>query len=187
MLSSKRRATPRSIIPDTNIHLVRAPHVEIAHVSTYLQRTYCKEQYTHYTICLFKETPFKVRSMNNSRVEDSIVIYSDGFNNFHPAIITGIIRLKATGSILFFVDEANFGGHGPLVLNGNEYINELFIYATLPSPPSTISIHYNLITEEIAYRVDDNLNSLYEFHAFPNILESIELLFSVYKVLFFFK
>ena len=54
----------------------------------------------------------------------------------------------------------------------NEYINELFIYTTLPSPPNTISIHYNLIKEKIAYGVDNNLNSLYEFHAFPNILES---------------
>ena len=105
-------------------------------------------------------------------MEDSAVIYSDEFNNFHLGIITGIIRSEATGDILFIVDEANFGGHDSFILNGNEYINELFIYATLPSPPNTISIHYNLIKEKDAYRVDDNLNSLYEFHVFPNVLES---------------
>ena len=172
MLSSKRRAIPKSIIQDTDIHLVRAALAEIVNVSTYLQRTCCKEQYIHYTICFLKETPFKVRSMNNSQVVDSAVIYSGEFNNFHPGIITGIVRLKATGNILFIVDEANFGGHDSMVLNGNAYINELFIYATLPSPLNTISIHYNLIKEKITYRVEDNLNSLYKFHAFPNILES---------------
>ena len=100
------------------------------------------------------------------------MIYSDEFNNFHLGIITDIIRLKATDDILFIIDEANFNDHDSFVLNGNEYINELFIYAILPTPPNTISIHYNSIKEKIAYKLDDNLSSLCEFHIFPNVLES---------------
>ena len=92
------------------------------------------------------------------------MIYSDELNNFHLGIITGIIRLKAIGGIEFIIDEANFNDHDSFVLNGNEF----FIYAILPTPPNTIS---NSIKEKIEYKLNDNLNSLCEFHIFPNIVE----------------
>ena len=172
ILSSKRRAIPKLIIPDTDIRLARGASTKHSHVSTYLELTYGKDQYTYYSMCFFKDVPFKARSTSNSQVDDSAVIYSDEFDNFHLGMIAGIIRLKATGDILFVIDEASFNGHDSFLLNGNKYINELFIYATLPTPPNTISIRYNSIKEKIAYRLYGNLNSLCEFHIFPNLLES---------------
>ncbi len=172
ILSSTRRAVPTCIRPDIDIRLARTTPVKFLHVTTYLENMYGKNQYTHHTLCFYQEVPFKVHHSTNNQVDDSALVYSDESNRAHLGIIVGIIRLKTTNEIIFIIDEAPFIGYDSFSLNGTEYINELFIYTMMPTPPRTISISYGSIREKIAYRKDENTNLFCEFHIFPNLQES---------------
>ncbi|CAF3819184.1 unnamed protein product [Rotaria sp. Silwood1] len=167
-----RRAVPTFISPNIEIHLAHPTTVKFLHVATYLETTYGKEQFTHYSLCFVKGVTFKVHCPTNKQVDDSALVYVDESDNIHLGVIAGIVKLKDTGNILFIVDEAKIIGYDSFLLNGTEYINDFFIFATLKTPRTTVSIHYDSIREKVAYRSDENLNSVWEFHLFPNRLES---------------
>ncbi|CAF2896565.1 unnamed protein product [Rotaria sp. Silwood2] len=169
---SKKRAVPTCIRPDVDIRLSQTTCVKFLHVTTYLENTYGKNQYTHHTLCFYKEVPFKVHHSSNNQVDDSALIYSDESNNLHLGLIVGIIQLKATSEIKFIIDTVQVTGYDSFSLNGTEYKNNLFIYTMMPTPPHTVSINYTSIREKVAYRKDANMNSLCEFYIFPNLLES---------------
>ncbi|CAF1459034.1 unnamed protein product [Rotaria sp. Silwood1] len=172
MLFSKRRAVPTCISPNIEIHLAHPTTVKFLHVATYLETTYGKKQFTHYSLCFVKGVTFKVHCPTNKQVDDSALVYVDESDNIHLGVIAGIVKLKDTGNILFIVDEAKIIGYDSFLLNGTEYINDFFIFATLKTPRTTVSIHYDSIREKVAYRSDENLNSVWEFHLFPNRQES---------------
>jgi hypothetical protein len=67
-------------------------------------------------------------------MDDSVVIYSDQSNTFHLGIIVGIVKLKTTDEIIFITAKANVNGGDSFKLDGIEYINDLFIDATLLIP-----------------------------------------------------
>ena len=80
--------------------------------------------------------------------------------------------LTATSRVKFIIDKVHINGYDFFQYDGTEYINDLFVYANLPSPPETTSIDYDSIREKVAFRLDRNVSSLCEFHIFPNLLES---------------
>ncbi|CAF4195909.1 unnamed protein product [Rotaria magnacalcarata] len=144
ILSSKRRAVPKSIEQNIVIHLARATPIEFSHV----------------------------HRPSNSQVDDSALIYVDDSNNIRLGVIVGIIRLITTTNIIFIIDQAKIMDCDFFLLNGIKYINDLLVYTQFPTPPNTISIGYNSIIEKAAYRFDQHQNSICEFHLFPNLLES---------------
>jgi hypothetical protein len=172
MLSSKRRAIPTSIRPNTDIYLARTTSVMFSHVTAYLDTTYAREQYTYHPFCFYRQVPFRVHNSTKNQVDDSALIYSDKLNNLHVGFIVAIIQLKATKEIKFIIDDAEIIGFDSFSHNGTQYMNDLFVNAVLPTPPKTISITYNSIKEKVSYRLEKNMNSFCEFYVFPNVLES---------------
>ncbi|CAF3015504.1 unnamed protein product [Rotaria socialis] len=128
--------------------------------------------FTHYSSYIAKDVAFKIHCPTNKQVDNSTVVYADESNNLHLGIIAGIVKLKHTDEILFIVDQAKISGYGSFSLNGTEYTNDFFIFAMLTKPRSIVSIHYNAIQEKVAYRLHEKLDSVFEFHLFPNRLES---------------
>ncbi|CAF2862287.1 unnamed protein product [Rotaria sp. Silwood2] len=172
MLFSKRRAVPTSINSNIHIHLTRATPVKCLHLAMYLDNTYGKGQFIHYSSCVVQGVPFKVHCPTNKQVDDCAVVYVDESKDLRLGIIVGIVKLKHTGEILFMVDEAKISGYDSFFLNGKEYVNHFFIFSKLANPRSTVSIRYNSIREKVAYRLDENFSSICEFYLFPNRLES---------------
>jgi hypothetical protein len=78
-------------------------------------------------------------------VDDSVVIYSDQFNTLHLGIIVGIVNLKTIDEIIFIIDEANICGCDSFKLDGIEFINDLYIDATLLVPRETISLKFEFL------------------------------------------
>lgn len=172
MISSKRRAVPKSINPNSHIHLTRTIPVKCSDLAIYLESTYGKGQYFHYSSCVVQSVLFKVHSPKNKQVDDCAVLYVNECQNLRLGIIIGIIKLKLTGEILFIVDEAIVSGYDSFDLDRQAYKNEFCIFAKLAKPRQIISIRYNSIKEKVAYRFDENLNYICEFYLFPNRLES---------------
>jgi hypothetical protein len=87
-------------------------------------------------------------------------------------VIVGIVRLTITGEVVFIIDKANIHGCDSFKLDGIEYINDLFIDASLLMPRETISLKFEYIKKKVAYRIDENSRSVCGFQIFPNLLES---------------
>lgn len=172
ILSSKRQAVPTANSSNTRIHLTRETCIQYPHVVTYLENTYGKEQFTYYSLCSVKGVQFKVHLVKSTQVDDSAVVYTDGFDDLHIGMIVGIIKLKHNDEILFIIDEAKINGYDFFLLNGTKYINNFFVFVTLKTPRNIVSIHYDSIQEKVAYRLDNCTDSICEFHLFPNRLES---------------
>ncbi|CAM4840057.1 unnamed protein product [Rotaria magnacalcarata] len=172
ILSSKRRAVPKSIEQNIVIHLARTTPIAFSHVAIYIDKIYGKGQYTYHSLCFCEDVPLKVHRPSNSQVDDSALIYVDDSNNIRLGVIVGIIRLITTTNIIFIIDQAKIMDCDFFLLNGIKYINDLLVYTQFPTPPNTISIGYNSIIEKAAYRFDQHQNSICEFHLFPNLLES---------------
>ncbi|CAF4541389.1 unnamed protein product, partial [Rotaria socialis] len=150
ILSSKRRAVPKSIEQNIVIHLARATPIAFSHVAIYIDKIYGKGQYTYYSLCFCEDVPFKVHRPSNSQVDDSALIYVDDSNNIRLGVIVGIIRLITTTNIIFIIDQAKIMDCDFFLLNGIKYINDLLVYTQFPTPPNTISIGYNSIIEKAA-------------------------------------
>jgi hypothetical protein len=131
-----------------------------------------RNNFTYHSLCFYQEMPFQIHRWTRNDVDDSTLMYSDESNSLHFGAIVRIIRLKATGDIIFIIDKASIIDYDSFSLNGTKYINDLCIYTTLRIPPSIISINYCWIREKVAYRLDEHILSICEFHIFPNILES---------------
>ena len=172
ILSSKRRAVPRCIKPDMDIHLAHRTPVNFLHVATYLENMYGKDQLVHHSLCFYQGVPFKIHQSTNKQVDNSAVLYSDKWNNLRIGIIVGIIRLKVSNDLIFVIDQAQVLGNDSFSILGTKFINELCVYAKMPDPPNTNSITYDSIKEKVAYRMDRNKKQFYEFNIFPNLLES---------------
>ena len=74
--------------------------------------------------------------------------------------------------IKLIVNEAEMFGYESLSLGGTQYINDLFIYAVMPTPPRTVSISYDSIKEKVACRRDENSSTRYIYCLFPNLFGS---------------
>ncbi|CAF4035069.1 unnamed protein product [Rotaria sordida] len=150
--------------------------VSVVHSLAHVHQTLRKFGPLHnYSTFNFESTigvAFKVHCPTNKQVDDSALVYVDESDNIHLGVIAGIVKLKHAGNILFIVDEAKIIAYDSFLLNGTEYINDFFIFAKLKNPRTTVSIHYDSIREKVAYRSGENLNSVWEFHLFPNRLES---------------
>ncbi|CAF1376494.1 unnamed protein product [Rotaria sordida] len=118
------------------------------------------------------EIPFRIHRSGTNQVDDSAVIYSDQSNTLHLGIIVGIVKLKTTDEIIFIIDKANINGCDSFKLDNIEYINDLYIDATLPMPRETISLKFEFIKRKVAYRIDENSRLICGFQIFPNVLES---------------
>jgi hypothetical protein len=110
ILSSKKRAMPTSIKKDTDLCLARATPPAFPHVTKYLENMYGKDQYSHHSLCFYRNVPFAIHHSTHKQVDNSAVIYYDHLNNLHIGIIIGIIQLKATKDLIFIIDQADITG-----------------------------------------------------------------------------
>jgi len=171
ILSSKRRAMPTSSKIDTNICVARPKPPAFPRVTKYLENMYGKDQYTHYSLCFYRNVPFTIHHSTHKQVDNSAVIYSDHLNNLHIGIIIGIIQLKATKDLIFIIDEADIIGFDSFSADGIEYVNDFLVYAKHSNPPNIVSINSDSIKEKVGYRNDSQIKTFSEFHIFPNLVE----------------
>ncbi len=156
---------------DTDISLARTTPPAFPHVTKYLEDMYGKDQYSHHSLCFYRNVPFIIHHSTDKQVDNSAVIYSDHLNNLHIGIIIGIIQLKATKDLIFIIDQADIIGFDSFSAGGIEYINDFLGYAEHSSPPNIVSINYNSIREKVGYRKDSQMKTFSEFHIFPNLVE----------------
>jgi hypothetical protein len=170
ILSSKRCAMPPSIKTDTDICVARATPA-YPHVTKYLENIYGKDQYSHHSLCFYRNVPFTIQHSTHKQVDNSAVIYSDHLNNLHIGIIIGIIQLRATKDLIFIIDQADIIGFDSFSLDGIEYVNDFLVYAKHSNPPNIVSINSNSIREKVGYKKDSKTRTFSEFYIFPNLVE----------------
>jgi hypothetical protein len=172
ILASKKCAVPTYENQNVGLRLGLETAVVFSHVLLYLNATYGVGQYTHHSLCFHQEVPFRIHRSTINQVDDSALIYSDQSNILHLGVIVGIVRLRTTDQVVFIIDKANIYGCDSFLLDGVEYMNDLFIDATLLMPRETASIKFEFIKKKVAYRVDENSSLICGFQIFPNLLES---------------
>ena len=170
ILSSNRRAMPTSIKIDTDFCLAR-PTPAFPHVAKYIETMYGNAQYSHHSLCFYRNVPFTIHRSTHKQVDNSAAIYSDHLNNLHIGIIIGIIQLKPANNLIFIIDQADIMGFDSFSADGIQYVNDFLVYAKHSSPPNMVSIGYNSIREKVAYRKDAKMNAFSQFYIFPNLVE----------------
>ncbi|CAF3624573.1 unnamed protein product, partial [Rotaria socialis] len=74
---------PTSINQNIQPHLAHETPVKVLHVTTYLETTYGKGQFTHYSSYFVKGVAFTVHCPTNKQVDNSAVVYADESDNLH--------------------------------------------------------------------------------------------------------